>query len=83
MSRANNIKMDNSFKGEEKEELIIFSREVMKAQNIDYFIFGHRHLLLDLPIESSRFITLGDWVSMFSYAVFDGEQLSIETFKNE
>jgi UDP-2,3-diacylglucosamine hydrolase len=78
VSRENNRKMDTRFKGEDKEELIIYSRDLLQEQPIDYFVFGHRHLKLDLPLgKEARFITLGDWVTMFSYGVFDGEQFQL------
>jgi len=66
--------------GEEKEYLIRFSKQKQKEQpDIHYFIFGHRHILLDLPIaEESHVIMLGDWITLFSYAVFDGETVRLE-----
>ena len=46
---------------------------------MDYFIFGHRHLPLNLELESnSHYINTGDWITHFSYAVFDGEKVSLE-----
>lgn len=63
--------------GEDREHLVRFSKEKLKeSPDIDYFIFGHRHILLDLPVGSkSRLVILGDWISLFSYAVFDGKNL--------
>lgn len=69
--------------GEEKEHLVLFAKEKLKAlPDINYFIFGHRHILLDLPIaERSNVIILGDWITYFSYAVFDGEDLRLERWE--
>jgi UDP-2,3-diacylglucosamine hydrolase len=66
--------------GEEKEYLIRFSKQLLKElPAINYFIFGHRHILLDLPIAAeSNVVILGDWVTYFSYAVFDGERVKLE-----
>lgn len=44
----------------------------------DYFIFGHRHILLDYPIADARVLILGDWISYFSYAVWDGDTLTLQ-----
>lgn len=68
--------------GEDREYLIRFAKEKLTAvPDINYFVFGHRHILLDLPIaEQSRVIMLGDWISYFSYAVFDGESVELKTF---
>lgn len=70
--------------GEEKEHLVVFAKKhLQESPNINYFIFGHRHIMLDLKIAPEcRVIILGDWISYFSYAVFDGSQLTLETFDN-
>jgi UDP-2,3-diacylglucosamine hydrolase len=61
------------FLGEENEWLAIYSKEILQRAHFDYFIYGHRHLPLDLQIAvNSRYINLGDWLNYFSYAVFDG-----------
>lgn len=43
----------------------------------DFFIFGHRHILLDHSIGAARVLILGDWIS-FSYAEWDGHQLTLK-----
>ncbi|MDR1518498.1 MAG: UDP-2,3-diacylglucosamine diphosphatase [Dysgonamonadaceae bacterium] len=60
--------------GEDQEHLLLFAKKQLEvAPNINYFIFGHRHIMLDLPVAAqSRVIILGDWIRYFSYAVFDG-----------
>ena len=81
-SRAKAGKTDEVFLGEEKEWLVIYSKEILKQKHIDYFIFGHRHLPLDISLtEKSRYINLGDWIKYFSYAVFDGDHLLLEYYK--
>ena len=48
---------------------------------IDYFIFGHRHLMIDLMLKNkNRIIILGDWIEHFSYASFDGENLILDQY---
>ena len=75
---------DGAFKGEDKEWLILFAKEYAKAHPIDYFVFGHRHLALTLPIgENSMYINLGDWLHYYSYGVFDGEKFSLNYFTPE
>ncbi len=79
-SRASNN--DEVFLGEEKEWLFQYAQEKLKTQPIDYFIFGHRHLPLDLKVgNSSRYINLGDWISHNTYAVFDGEKLELKKYQ--
>ena len=70
------------YMGEDKEPLVLFTKDYLKTHpNINYFIFGHRHIMLDLMLSrTSRILILGDWISDFSYAVFDGENLFMEQF---
>ncbi len=77
-SRAATGSTDEEFFGEEKEWLIIFSREKLREKHYDYFIFGHRHLPIDFPLnDKSHYINLGDWINYNSYAIFDGENVSL------
>jgi UDP-2,3-diacylglucosamine hydrolase len=68
--------------GEDKEYLVLFTKDYLKTHgNIDYFIYGHRHIKLDLRLnEKTRMIILGDWIWQFTYAVFDGEHLYLEDY---
>lgn len=73
---------DEKYLGDEKEFLVVFAKEALKKQHFDFFIFGHRHLVLDVKVgENSRYINLGDWIRFFTYAVFDGEQLELKKFE--
>lgn len=64
--------------------MVRFSKEYLREvdSTIDYFVYGHRHILLDLPIcgGESRVIVLGDWIYHFSYGVFDGEKFELKVF---
>ena len=73
---------DVKFLGEDKEMLILYCKEVYKTTPYDYFVFGHRHLPMEINIsENSKYINTGDWISYFSYAVFNGEKLQLHYFK--
>lgn len=77
----------HGFLGEEKEWLILYCKEVLKKKNIDYFVFGHRHLGIDYRLNDpgtrhqSRYVNLGDWIDYYTYAVFDGENLQLRSYK--
>jgi UDP-2,3-diacylglucosamine hydrolase len=73
---------DEKFLGEEKEWLVIYSKEILAKKHFDYLIFGHRHLPLDIKIDDSRYINLGDWIRYFTYGVFDGSEFELKTFEN-
>ena len=70
------------YMGEDKEHLVLFTKEYIKTHNnIDYFIYGHRHIELDLMLSRKvRMMILGDWIWHFTYAVFDGEHLFYEEY---
>ncbi|SHL84636.1 UDP-2,3-diacylglucosamine hydrolase [Chitinophaga jiangningensis] len=69
------------FLGEENEWLAIYSKEILQKEHFDYFIFGHRHLPLDIKVgENSRYINLGDWLNYTSFAVFDGQQTTLQYY---
>ena len=81
-SRAQTGAVEETFLGEDKEWLIIYCKEVLQQNKIDFFVFGHRHLPIDFRLsDTSRYINLGDWIRYFSYAAFDGEQLTLEYYK--
>lgn len=67
------------FYGEDKEEIVIFCQEKLRQRHFDYFIFGHRHLPLQLSLSpDSKYINTGDWITYYSYAVFDGEKVELQ-----
>lgn len=80
-SRAKTGNADEIFLGEDKEWLILYTKEKAKTMSVDYFIFGHRHYAIDLKInDKSRYINLGDWIRLNTYAVFDGTDLHLLTW---
>lgn len=80
-SRISSSKNEDVFLGED-EWLLIYSREIQIQQKNNFYIFGHRHLPLDVPVdEQSRYVNLGEWVHHFTYGVYDGEKLKLEVFE--
>lgn len=84
-SRITNIKKDEQkFYGESGEFLWVFCKEIEKTSHHDYYIFGHRHLPLDLDVApASRYINLGEWVNYNTYGVYDGMKVELKTFESE
>ena len=68
--------------GEDKEYLVKYAKSYLQRYpEINFFIFGHRHIELDLMLSrQARLMILGDWISQFTYAVFDGEQMFLENY---
>lgn len=63
------------YMGEQKEHLVQYAKQrINDGLKVDYFIFGHRHIMLDLMLtRDTRLMILGDWIQHFSYAVLDEE----------
>jgi UDP-2,3-diacylglucosamine hydrolase len=70
------------YMGEDKEYLVRYSKEYLKTHpNINYFIYGHRHIELNLMIShAAQILILGDWITQFTYAEFDGDQLQLNNY---
>jgi len=78
---TDNATITATFHGEEKEWLILYCKEILEKEYFDYFIFGHRHLPIDYKFENnSRYINTGDWINYNSYAVLDGNELSLKYY---
>jgi UDP-2,3-diacylglucosamine hydrolase len=82
-SRIANDK-EEVFLGIEDEWLAVYAREQLLKKHRDYFVFGHRHLPLALQVaENSLYVNLGEWITFRSYAVFDGNALTLNYFEKE
>ena len=72
---------DIKFLGEDKEWLVQYAKRKLEQQHFDYFVFGHRHLPLEIDLtRNSKYLNLGDWITYCTYAVFDGKSMKIEKF---
>lgn len=80
---AQNPKEDN-YLGDSKEHLTQFCKQYLlncKTQKPKYFIFGHRHLVLDIDLgEGVRYINLGEWLHGSQYAEYDGVELRLKAW---
>ncbi len=82
-SRLTNAgKDENRFLGE-GEWLWQYCKQIEQSQHHDYYIFGHRHLPLELKVgKNSTYFNLGEWVTQNNYLVFDGEKSELITFES-
>ena len=75
---------DQKFLGEENEWLVQYAKRKLESNNYDYFVFGHRHLPMEIKIsEKATYFNLGDWINHYTYGVFDGEKFQLKGFKRE
>ena len=70
-----------TYRGPETEWLFQYSRSIENQQHHDYYVFGHRHIPLDLEITpTSRYVNIGEWILAKTYGVFDGTTMHLETW---
>ncbi|MGL5682719.1 MAG: UDP-2,3-diacylglucosamine diphosphatase [Marinifilaceae bacterium] len=63
----------------DKEEIVQYCLRTLQNQHYDYFIFGHRHWPAYIELQPNVFyLNTGDWITHFTYGVFDGETLSLK-----
>ena len=74
--------MEPPYQGEDKESLVLYTKKYMQShRDIDFFIYGHRHIELDLMLSrKTRMMIIGDWITQFTYVVYDGEHMFLEEY---
>ncbi len=81
-SRDRNLIKDKENNGND-ERLLEFCKKTEDRDHHDFYIFGHRHLAMDIQINpASRYINTGDWIDSYTYAEFDGEDVSLKNYEN-
>lgn len=69
------------FRGE-KEWLFQHCQQLEQKQPHDYYIFGHRHVPLRMPInDHSTYINLGDWINYCSYLEIGQNEINSKIFE--
>ncbi|PTM09082.1 MAG: UDP-2,3-diacylglucosamine hydrolase [Bacteroidetes bacterium] len=72
---------DATFLGEDNEWLVQYCKQKLQENHRDYFIFGHRHLPLEIVLEpNSKYVNLGDWITYYTYGVFDGKSMELKKY---
>ena len=72
---------DKNFLGDNKEWLALYAKKKLETKHFDYFIFGHRHLPLEIKVgDNSTYFNLGDWINHYTCGVFDGTEFCLKTY---
>jgi UDP-2,3-diacylglucosamine hydrolase len=73
---------EEPYQGEDKEGLVLYAKEYLRTHSeINFFVFGHRHIELDLMLSrDTRVVILGEWMTLFTYAVWDGAHFFVDSF---
>ena len=71
-SRMKELALPVPYKGEKQEELVLYAKEHEQIEHLDYYIFGHRHIELDLQLATeARVVILGDMFKQWTYAAMN------------
>jgi len=67
----------------EKEYQYQFAMDHSTKNDVDYYILGHRHKPMDVPIrDKARLINLGDWINKYTYAVLEDSNVTLHTYND-
>ena len=69
------------FYGEEKEWILQHCIAIEKTQHHDYYVFGHRHLEMEIPFGNSTYINLGEWMSGAQFGIFENGGVKLVKFE--
>lgn len=78
-----------SYQGDAKEGIVVYCRQQLASQQIDYCVFGHRHTpqVRTIAVEgggSSLYVNVGDWLEHRNYAVYSpAEGLILRDYEAE
>lgn len=71
---AKGIRKD--YLGAENEDLVRYAESVLEKENIDFFIFGHRHLGMRINLTGGQQVLfLGDWIKSGSFGMWNSNEL--------
>ncbi len=73
-SRKQSQDKPTPYLGENKEKLVMWAKQHEQHEHLDFYIFGHRHIELDLLLGSgARVVILGDCINLFTYGKMDND----------
>ena len=83
-SRAATGQSDELFSGKENEWLNTYCEEQLELKPVDHFVFGHRHLPLQITLsnEKSVYTNLGDWLQYKTFTYFDGNEMHMKSWES-
>lgn len=80
-SRAKSGEADKEFLGEENEWLVAYCKEILQNEHYDIFVFGHRHLPLEIKLnERSKYYNLGEWINYCTYLEVSENSIELKSW---
>ena len=82
-SRIHTGTKDINYTNKEDEWLYQYCKTMRAKAPIDYFIFGHRHLPMEIAVSESRYLNLGEWINFSTYGEFDGSTMALKVWSED
>ena len=86
-SRKSHPYDEQHYLGEQREGIVIWIKEQLDTQQVDYCIFGHRHTPVDTPVSANghttRYVNVGDWITHRTYALMHDGVLTLHDYSQE
>lgn len=54
-----------------------FQKGRPEGEKVDFFVFGHHHVVVDRPVEGGHLFILGDWINNPDCLVFNGDSCTL------
>jgi len=72
----------SDFKEAENESLVRHAKKILESEEVDYFVFGHRHIALEYELDrtGSRIFFMGNWFNAPCYVSWDGKKALLHEF---
>ncbi len=83
LAKINYAETQDQYFEHDKEILFHYAqKKALQHPEIDFFIFGHRHIPLQIPVtDKANLVVLGDWLFHFTYGVFENGVFEVKTFE--
>jgi UDP-2,3-diacylglucosamine hydrolase len=73
-SRAMTGTGEEKYAGNDKELLVQYAYKILQHADFEYFIYGHRHLPLEIKLtDKATYFNCGDWLMHYTYLKMDSD----------
>ena len=66
--------------GDHREGIVLYCRQRMQKEHIDYCLFGHRHTPLVRHLGTALYVNTGDWLLNRNYAVYNPQDHTLKLY---
>ncbi|MBQ8704365.1 MAG: UDP-2,3-diacylglucosamine diphosphatase [Bacteroidales bacterium] len=81
-NKARHARQDTAhYLGDEREGIVLYCKERLQKEHLDYCVFGHRHTPLVMSLaDGCTYVNTGDWLTHRNYAVYSPDDHTLRLF---